>query len=160
MREVSREKCDRLLTLIENGATIAGAAEAVGVGEASVFRWARDDREFGQSLKKARVHRDEGLEEEAIAAVRGAFAKDWKSAAWWLERTRPHRFALRPTFRSPERESGPEEVAKARQRILADPSLREQYAGHLRRLADRVERGEDTEAVPAGQSNTNDTGDE
>jgi hypothetical protein len=37
--------------------------------------------------------------EEAEDIIQRAAEKSWMAAAWWLERTQPHRYALRPVLR-------------------------------------------------------------
>ena len=43
--------------------------------------------------------RDLLVSDEALHSIQAAFPKDWKAAAWWLERNHPKQYSLRPEFR-------------------------------------------------------------
>jgi hypothetical protein len=53
-----------LLALLERG-IIAHAAEKVGVGRATVYRWQEQDPTFGAAMREARIEAGERLEAEA-----------------------------------------------------------------------------------------------
>jgi hypothetical protein len=72
--------------------------------------------------------------EEAEDLIQRAAEKSWPAAAWWLERTQPHRYALR----SVPREDGPEPSA------TIDKLTDTQLAEHLereRRIAQQAPMG-------------------
>jgi len=82
---------------IRKGCTYKAAASAVGVCEKTIYNWFRKGREatrkndkhkqFLQSVKKAEHERQQFLLERVI----NASEKDWKAAAWLLERRDAYR---------------------------------------------------------------------
>ncbi len=54
------------------------------------FYAATAEGELAELRAAAEARQNKKLVEEAIAAVRSAWSEDWRSAAWWLERTQPY----------------------------------------------------------------------
>ena len=99
---MARPKCDerlieRAVRLKKGGANNIDIARAVGVAESTFYRWYSTpgsdlEREFSESLKKA--------EADYKNALLGIIAKasqdrDWKAAAWLLERKYPDEYGRR-----------------------------------------------------------------
>jgi hypothetical protein len=81
------------------GSSIEVAAEYVGIGRRTFYRWCSRGRKakrgvfwhFWHALKKARA----AAEVRTVARLLDAAPQTWQAAAWWLERKAPNRWALR-----------------------------------------------------------------
>lgn len=101
---------DRLVELLEKGVYLAHAAPVVGVDRRTITIWikrGRDDlaRGFGsphaelaQAVEDARAKGAAFMTE----IITSAATRDWKAAAWYLERTQPTLFGP-VTIDSPQR---------------------------------------------------------
>jgi hypothetical protein len=102
---------ERILSILRTGGYVEAAAGAAGVSKQTIYNWlerghpegTRKDEESPRQLRaedepfrefRAKVDRAraEG-EATALALIQRAAARDWKAAAWMLERTRPERYA-------------------------------------------------------------------
>lgn len=82
---------------IRAGNRVSAAAMYAGISTTSVHEWlrrgeGRDARaatepyvSFAREVRQARAH----AEVAAVAAIRRAMPRNWRAAAWWLERARP-----------------------------------------------------------------------
>ncbi len=89
---------DVLLAAVRAGNRLSVAARAAGLAPSTVEEWMRRGRgldvrpatpvfvRFVEAVEVAQA----AAEAEAIAAVRGAMAKDWKAAAWYLANVSPY----------------------------------------------------------------------
>jgi len=88
---LSREQIDQLCTLLSMGAARSVAAHALGIDETYLCRAVLADPALqavvGQALAAAEVR--------AMQQICKAGEKHWQAAAWYLERTRPSRYAKR-----------------------------------------------------------------
>ena len=71
-------------------------ARCLGISEATLYRWlssptCEEHREFCESLKRAEVEYKSTLRERIIKAAE----RDWKAAAWLLERRYPDEYGRR-----------------------------------------------------------------
>jgi transposase len=98
--KLTPERAEKIYAMIRQGCTRDVAARFVGIDDSTLYRWAsrgekpnapRIYREFFEGLKKA----DAEAEARAIEAIMQAAETDWRAAAWWLERTRPHKYGRR-----------------------------------------------------------------
>lgn len=86
----------KLTQLIQAGCYVYVAAEAVGIGERSFYRWmARGEeetsgmyRQFWQEIKKAEAV----AEAKMLMVINEASRTNWTAAAWFLERKFPDRW--------------------------------------------------------------------
>jgi AcrR family transcriptional regulator len=80
---------DMVIQAVQKGCTYKLAASAAGVSESSVYRWIREG-EAGKRPYKNFLERIRSAEHERAASlldmVYQAGNKDWRSAAWFLER--------------------------------------------------------------------------
>lgn len=67
---------------IRVGATRKRAAAIVGISQDTLARWEKQDADFAHRLIEAEAHRDRSL----IVEIRTAAKRDWRAAAWLLER--------------------------------------------------------------------------
>jgi transposase len=94
------ERSERILGLLRSGVFIETACQACGIGTTTYFRWLKnaDDpdadpmyREFRDAttcaLARAQVR--------AIELITLAGHKDWRAAAWFLERSFPEKYGRR-----------------------------------------------------------------
>ena len=93
--KLTKETLARAVQLKKGGANNKDIAAAIGVAEATFSRWVNDpksdlQRQLGQELKKA-----EADYKNALLAViaKASRERDWKAAAWLLERKYPQEYA-------------------------------------------------------------------
>jgi len=93
--KLTKELVQRAVQLKKGGANHKDIAAAIGVGECTFSRWINNpknalQRQLQQELKKA-----EADYKNALLAVIAKQAKerDWKAAAWLLERKYPEEYA-------------------------------------------------------------------
>lgn len=93
--KLSKEVVKRAVQLKKGGALNKDIAAAIGVAEATFSRWINNpktdlQRQLGQELKKA-----EADYKNALLAViaKASRERDWKAAAWLLERKYPQEYA-------------------------------------------------------------------
>ena len=67
------------------------ALRAVGLGELKLYRWLRNYESFGSAIKKAEA----SCEVRMVRAIAKLSLKDWRAAAWWLERRHPESWGKR-----------------------------------------------------------------
>ena len=101
---------------MRKGATRTTAAAAAGVDRVTVWRWTQDDPAFAAEVEGA----DADAEIAMTNVLNEAARREWRAAAWWLERRRPESYGRRPMLR-------------ANLRMVAE---------RLRMLADRMAAGE------------------
>jgi len=95
---LGREICGQ----VEAGLTVRVAARAAGIARSTLYSWLELGRQGREPYAAfaARLERAKGLcEARAAQQVYAAGAKDWRAAAWMLERRWPKRYALRQTVR-------------------------------------------------------------
>lgn len=98
-RQDTPENIELLLKLIRNGCFFNDACAVVGIDYRTFCRWRQEDPEFCHAIKKARAC---GVIFHVQQIIK-ASEKDWRAAAWWLERASPERFSLRYIHSHPER---------------------------------------------------------
>jgi transposase len=88
-RILSNQVEKRLCASLAAGNSIATACSLTGISESSFFEWKRrgesgetDFVEFSQSVRRARAKAKQRL----VAIIQRQAPRDWKSAAWLLER--------------------------------------------------------------------------
>ena len=89
---LTKAKAKTVLDHLGGGETLAKACESGGVGLSSYYR--RIDRypDILEEIKRVLSTQKQTRRERAIETILAAFEKDWKAAAWWLERNYPHEF--------------------------------------------------------------------
>ncbi len=84
------EKTNLILEAVKKGCTYKAAAAAGGIGTTTLYKWIHKGkhasrgkyREFYVALKKAELDR----QQELLQVITSHAVKDWKAAAWILER--------------------------------------------------------------------------
>lgn len=94
MRKLDEDMRGRVVDLISKGIAEGRAAEAVGINPKTLSRWINrpangEQRELSRQVARARIEGKAAL----IKVIEDASAKDWKAAAWLLERKYPAEFA-------------------------------------------------------------------
>ena len=96
----TEDVADRIVDLLRAGNYIETAVAAAGVARATFYDWldrgrregtAKDDEPFRKFRERVDHARAEG-EARAVTAIMAAAAKDWRAAAWFLERQYPDRW--------------------------------------------------------------------
>ncbi|OWK45637.1 hypothetical protein [Fimbriiglobus ruber] len=115
-----------ILMALEGGTTRRTAAERAGVSPRTLQLWLRvglspdadpEYREFRVEVLRAEAR----AVLECVEIVRNAAHKDWKAAAWWLERHCPE-YAKNKTFEPAEDEEELEELMRLS--ALAEPNTK------------------------------------
>jgi hypothetical protein len=115
--KLTPESASRILAAVRCGCPNTIACRSAGIGESTLYQWldfARDrpDSEYAEFAERLEEARDEGVAAR-LALIQKAAVKDWRAAAWLLERDVPDRFSMR--FRV-EHEASPTTVAEFFQR--------------------------------------------
>ena len=90
-RVFDKDKRELLIGLVASGFTRRQAAEHVGISKRTVARALGEDEEFRRTLGNAELR----LELHPMQHIRTQMTKEWRAAAWLLERQRPDLFARR-----------------------------------------------------------------
>ena len=100
-----RDKCTaevvrKAVKLKKGGAPNKSIAMALNISESTFYRWTstpktKNQRELSEGLKKAEADYDNAL---LGIIAKAAQERDWKAAAWLLERKHPEQYA-RPEVR-------------------------------------------------------------
>jgi hypothetical protein len=104
---------DQLCNLIGAGVPIRVASRSLGIGRSTLYEW-RDAGRRGLDpyvVFEAKIERALSRAETSLTLnlVRAA-QKDWRAAAWWLERRHPERYGAKQTMRV---EKAPAEMTEA-----------------------------------------------
>jgi hypothetical protein len=84
------ENVKRILTNLASGCTRKSASLAAGISEETFYQYMKDP-EFSELVLKA----EESFVVRNCALIQKAAPKEWRAAAWLLERRRPDDFKLR-----------------------------------------------------------------
>jgi hypothetical protein len=128
--QLDEQATERIIAVLAAGGYAETAAAAAGVSRRTFFDWldrgdpdgtAEADAPFREFRAKVERARAEG-ESRNVALIARAAAKDWKAAAWMLERQFPDRWAG-PRGRQPRGladPDAPEEIAEGALAVLDD----------------------------------------
>ncbi len=106
------QRVEAILGVLRSGGTVAAAAGAAEVSQATVYRWLRADARFCDAVKRAEAAAELRFTTAVSDAAMGSPAQYdaagqlirpevkpiWQAAAWWLERRRREDYALRATL--------------------------------------------------------------
>lgn len=149
------ESVNRLCEAIyPQGADNDTACAAAGIPRASFYRWQARGRELIDSGERPRNEMDRrcvalvqrvdearaNAELAALTIIQAAARRGtWQAAAWWLERTRPDRYALRGRVELTGEGGGPVEQVTTVQVAIGRPAPALEEVG--RTLAALIEAG-------------------
>lgn len=98
---MSKEKCTEdfianAVKLMNSGAQGKDIAMALGVRASTLSTWLNhpktdNQKKLSEAMKKAEVNRTTAM---VNAVMKAGMTKDWKAAAWWLERNKPMEYSL------------------------------------------------------------------
>lgn len=98
---MSKEKCTEdfianAVKLMNSGAQGKDIALALGVRASTLSTWLNhpktdNQKKLSEAMKKAEVNRTTAM---INAVMKAGMTKDWKAAAWWLERNKPMEYSL------------------------------------------------------------------
>jgi hypothetical protein len=98
----SEELGDKICALIAAGVPMRLAARAHGIGRSTLYDW-RQAGDAGLPPYAAFVAKLDlalaRVETTLTVSLTSAARKDWRAAAWWLERRRPQRYGAKQTLR-------------------------------------------------------------
>lgn len=120
------ETCERLYNLIASGVSVEAASFLCGLNDQTVFSWVRRGRvstepayvDFYNGYMKAKA----ACQAKAIQQITRAGDKDWRAAAWKLERLFPELFSERVTITIEEREKLGDELLERLHAKLDEPT--------------------------------------
>lgn len=151
--KLTKDLQDRIVMAIQAGNYAKIAAEMVGIGETTFYRWMEEGskpegrklyREFRESIKRAEAQ----AEVANVARIRQA-ADDgtWQAAAWYLERKHNERWGRKD--RLAQEISGPDGSAVT---ISLDEAKKAVLAFLDEGGNDTINLGEVTEQEPSGEN--------
>ncbi len=137
-KKLDSAKQDQICALITVGCTRRTAAQHTGVSCTGIRNLARRDREFADRLQRAEMLR----EANALKHIYNAGAKNWRTAAWLLERTFPDDYARkRPkSFSYDEARGLMEEVWETLAQYITDREARQEAYDRVTNIINRDKR--------------------
>jgi len=104
----------KLLGLIGQGMTKEIACTAAGISRSTYYEWCKEGKEHAQEeqdtlqrqLYEALPTAEAQCELQHLKTITKASKKDWHASAWYLERTRPARYAKRTPEPEPRQRDG------------------------------------------------------
>jgi hypothetical protein len=90
------EKAKQVAEALARGLPIAQTCAIVGISYPSLCKWRKADPEFEQEIQQALAR---GVDAR-LTIIEEAAKKDWRAAAWLLERTLPESFGKQRTTES------------------------------------------------------------
>jgi hypothetical protein len=81
---------DKIKKSLEDGDGRVRACKAAGITYQTFLNWLENEIEFLELVKKAEDCGNDKIED--ICKRRIIENTQWQSAAWWLERTKPHKY--------------------------------------------------------------------
>jgi tRNA-dihydrouridine synthase len=82
-------KCCEICAMISVGCTIQAAARYVGCSRNTIRREAARNPQFGEQLRRAEMQ----ARIQPVRTLQDAAGRDWRAAAWLLERSQPDEYA-------------------------------------------------------------------
>jgi hypothetical protein len=79
----TEERVAGIIAAIARGLTIKGAAESQGISVQTLARWRKSDAELAERVARAEAE----AEIKMVRIITEAAPKDWRAAAWFLERS-------------------------------------------------------------------------
>jgi hypothetical protein len=128
-RILDDHKKQQLTSLLMNGFTLAAAARVVGCSPLTIWREARRNPQFDETIRQAQFARDLN----PVRTLQDAAANDWRAAAWLLERTQPEHYARRAA-----NSFSPQDVAALLDRVceaIGEETQDEQISARIKRRA-------------------------
>lgn len=129
-----REVC----AILAMGCSRRLAAEYVGCAARTIRRQAQRDAAFRERLAKAEAHQEMAHVKHVSEAAKEA--KNWRAAAWLLERRYPERYAAPTARRLAARrvEEALDDVAEILRSVLTDEAARREVMNGLNSLGKRL----------------------
>ena len=72
-----------------------GSSKIAGISFDTFNEWMKKKPEFSAIIKKAELEAESTGEERAILSIFKAMENQWQAGAWWLERTKSDKYALK-----------------------------------------------------------------
>ena len=90
----SPERTKRICEGLKSLKGRVASAEEAGINYDTFCEWMKKP-EFSEEIKKAELEMESKGEHRAIMSIFKAMENQWQAGAWWLERTRPDKYALK-----------------------------------------------------------------
>lgn len=129
-----REVC----AILAMGCSRRAAAEYVGCSVSTIRSTAQRDAAFQERLVRAETHQEVAQLKNVAAAAQEA--KNWRAAAWMLERRYPERYGAPSARRLAARrvEEALEDVVEILRAVLVDEAARREVMRRLEELSSRL----------------------
>jgi len=98
---LTKDKARAVLSHLEAGVSLTKACDTVAIGVSSYYRHIEGYPDILEEIKSVLDAQKHSRREQAVETIFDAFKKDWKAAAWWLERNYPHEFGRFQPNRAP-----------------------------------------------------------
>ena len=85
---ITKEMEEIIINLLSDGVSQKKVARYIGVNEKTIMTHKMNFPDFLERLEKAKLE----TTRLAYKSLKIGMTKDWRAAAWWLERTEPARF--------------------------------------------------------------------
>jgi transposase len=89
--KLTEDRKSAIIDSLRAGNYLETAAAGAGVHRDTLNEWRKQFPDFSDAVEKARAE----AEEQHVAVIRAAARDSWQAAAWWLERSYPHRWGRR-----------------------------------------------------------------
>lgn len=138
--DAQREVC----AMITVGCSRAAAARLIGCTSNAIAGLAGRDELFGERLQRAEMKREFG----PLAKIHALSEKNWRAAAWVLERLRPQDYAARkPAVITPEQMLQIGEMFKqSLERHIQNPAEKESFVERFIEVLQKFEQQSETAA--------------
>ena len=102
----TKELGDKIAGLVAQGNYQCVAAAAMGIHEATYYRWLNRFGEFREAIEKAEAV----SEAKRVQVILKASEKSWQAAAWYLERKHHQRWIRKQQMQVAGHDGGPVQV--------------------------------------------------
>lgn len=121
--KLDQERTDRMVAALRAGNFRQVACEYSGIDLSTFARWMRNglrqpNTDWGK-FRRAVLEAERSAEVNCVARVMKATEKDWKAAAWWLERKRSNHWSRKEKLEHTGSNGGP---IKANVKVLKELS--------------------------------------
>ncbi len=112
--KLDSDHIEKLLANIRNGMTKKIACTVADISTSTYYAWVKQGKEdekqgiasLQRQLHEAMLQAEALSELEYLKIINAAKRKDWHACAWYLERTRPERYARRTVPPEPRERDG------------------------------------------------------
>lgn len=159
---ISRRLVDQIMLDLASGAPLDAVAGRTGASRSAVYKWKARGEELAALAEAEEIDPEElssrdrlclelalSIEDarssvivSAVAAIRSAFRRDWRSAAWYMERTDPENWGRPYRQRTGEQVEAEEDEPPEEQKRAIVEAAQSFVERRAKREAEKKARGE------------------